>query len=101
MNRGERMNMSQDIPFSQEKRVGVKELKQVYEARNIHINTGRDNSPIFIVGFSRTGSTLLQNLLNTYTEVCIAPELHIHWPTRLHNDFAINIQTASGRPKKG
>ena len=43
---------------------------------------------VFILGFSRTGSTMLQGILNKYTEIGIIPEMHLYWPKILHKDFA-------------
>ena len=44
--------------------------------------------PVFIVGCSRTGSTLLQDLLNRYTSIDILPEAHFLVPIFVHKDFA-------------
>lgn len=43
---------------------------------------------VFILGFSRTGSTMLQAILNQYTEIGVIPEMHLYWPKILHKDFA-------------
>lgn len=53
-------------------------------------------NPVFIMGFSRTGSTLLQQILNKYTEVEILPELHLLWPRRLHADFKTIVRHQIG-----
>jgi hypothetical protein len=53
-------------------------------------------NPVFIMGFSRTGSTLLQQILNKYSEVVILPELHLLWPRRLHADFTTTVRRQVG-----
>ena len=52
--------------------------------------------PVFIIGFSRTGSTMLQNILNSYTNIAIFPEMHIYWPPWIHTDFATNVKKRIG-----
>jgi hypothetical protein len=52
--------------------------------------------PVFIVGFSRTGSTLLQHVLNSHPDVGILPEMHIYWPKRLHTDFVSTVKKHIG-----
>lgn len=52
--------------------------------------------PVFIIGFSRTGSTLLQHILNNHSPVGIVPEMHIYWPRKLHVDFATTVQSQIG-----
>lgn len=44
-------------------------------------------SPVFIIGCSRTGSTLLQNLLNQYSDIDILPEVQLIVPKWIHKDF--------------
>lgn len=48
--------------------------------------------PVFIVGCSRTGSTLLQNLLNRYTAIDILSEIHFLTPRWIHKDFYRSIK---------
>jgi hypothetical protein len=52
--------------------------------------------PVFIIGFSRTGSSLLQHILHNYTPISIAPEMHLLWPRRLHRDFAWSLRNQFG-----
>jgi hypothetical protein len=52
--------------------------------------------PVFIIGFSRTGSTLLQHILQNYTPIAVAPELHFLWPRRLHRDFVQTLKQHVG-----
>jgi len=53
-------------------------------------------NPVFIMGFSRTGSTMLLQILNKYTNICIVPEMCIYWPFWLHTDFARNLKKYIG-----
>lgn len=52
---------------------------------------------VFILGFSRTGSTMLQGILNNYTEIGIIPEMHLYWPKILHKDFATIFRNSFGK----
>jgi hypothetical protein len=52
--------------------------------------------PVFIVGCSRTGSTLLQSLLNRYTNIDILSETHFLVPNLIHRDFASAIRPFNG-----
>jgi hypothetical protein len=55
------------------------------------------SNPLFIMGFSRTGSTLLQQILNKYSEIGIIPEMHFLWPRLLHRDFATMMKRHVGK----
>ena len=56
--------------------------------------------PVFIVGCSRTGSTLQQHLLNAYSDVDIAPEMHFLAPRWLRKDFVTQVKDHVGELKK-
>lgn len=51
---------------------------------------------VFILGFSRTGSTLLRQILDKYTEVSIIPELNLLWPRRIRTDFVTTVRRRLG-----
>jgi hypothetical protein len=61
------------------------------------VNRKENMEHVFIIGFSRTGSTLLEQILNNYTEICILPEMHIYWPRWLHEDFARTVKKEIGK----
>ena len=44
-------------------------------------------NPIFVVGGSRTGSELIRNILNTYSDIELLPEMALMYPRHLHRDF--------------
>ena len=48
------------------------------------------------MGFSRTGSTLLQRVLNNHSDVYLLPELHFLWPKSIHGDFVSVIRNRFG-----
>jgi hypothetical protein len=50
-----------------------------------------DSSPIFIVGMPRTGTTLLDRVLSSHSDVASAGEL---------NDFALELKLATGTPSR-
>jgi hypothetical protein len=58
------------------------------------------NRYVFILGFSRTGSTMLQHILNKYTDIGIIPEMHIYWPKMLHKDFSSIFKERYGKTIK-
>ena len=51
---------------------------------------------LFIIGFSRTGSTLLQRVLNNHSDVYLLPELHFLWPKSIHGDFVSLVRQRIG-----
>ena len=54
------------------------------------------NSPIFIIGISRSGSKFYQQLLNSHKDICIAPELNFHFPLKDDvRDIILNNKTKS------
>lgn len=62
----------------------------------LSIGDAKTVDPVFIIGCSRTGSTLQQRLLNKYTDIDIAPELHILSPRWLRKDFVTNVRQHIG-----
>jgi hypothetical protein len=48
------------------------------------------------MGFSRTGSTLLQRVLNSHGDVYLLPELHFLWPKSIHGDFVTLVRHRFG-----
>ncbi len=46
-----------------------------------------EQSPVFIVGGSRTGSELIRNILITCSEIDLLPEMALIYPRHLHRDF--------------
>ena len=48
------------------------------------------------MGFSRTGSTLLQRVLNSHSDVYLLPELHFLWPKSIHKDFVTVVRSRFG-----
>jgi hypothetical protein len=51
---------------------------------------------VFIMGGSRTGSTLTEQLLNNYTDVGIIPEMQLYWPRVIRKDFASILKEELG-----
>lgn len=54
------------------------------------------SSPVFIIGGSRTGSTMLQTILSTSPEICLTDELQFRSPPWIHRDFVSDIKTHVG-----
>jgi hypothetical protein len=52
--------------------------------------------PVFIIGGSRTGSTMLQTILSKSPEVSITDELQFRFPWWLHRDLVTDIKTHVG-----
>lgn len=53
--------------------------------------------PVFIIGGSRTGSTMLRTILNKSPEIDLADELHFYSLPWLRQDVATNIRKQVGR----
>jgi len=53
--------------------------------------------PVFIIGGSRTGSTMLRTILNKSPEIDLADELHFYSLPWLRRDVATNIRKQVGR----
>lgn len=52
--------------------------------------------PVFIIGGSRTGSTMLQSILKMSPEVCMTDELHFRSPAWIHRDLVSDIKKHVG-----
>ncbi len=52
--------------------------------------------PVFIIGGSRTGSTMLQTILSTSPEINLTDELQFRSPWWLHRDLVSDIKTHVG-----
>ena len=52
--------------------------------------------PVFIIGGSRTGSTMLQVILSFSPDVCLTGELQFRTPWWLHRDFLTDVRTHVG-----
>ena len=50
------------------------------------------NAPVFIIGGSRTGSELHKNILSTYTDIDLVPEMWLRCPFWLHTDLEKNLK---------
>ena len=57
------------------------------------------NPPIFIIGISRSGSKFYQQLLNSNSEICIAPEMNFYFPLKkdLRDVILKNIHLGSAK----
>jgi len=52
--------------------------------------------PVFIIGGSRTGSTMLQTIFSKSPEICLTDEIHFRSPWWLHRDLVSDIKTHVG-----
>ena len=52
--------------------------------------------PVFIIGGSRTGSTMLQTILSKSPEICLTHELQFRSPSWIHRDLVSDIKTHVG-----
>ncbi|MEJ2414722.1 MAG: sulfotransferase [Sulfurimonas sp.] len=58
----------------------------------------KDNfKPVFVTGVSRTGSKIYMNILNEYSNIAIAKEIHFINPRYLHNDFVRTVKKEIGK----
>jgi hypothetical protein len=55
-----------------------------------------NNRPVFIIGGSRTGSTMLKTILSTSREICLNDEMLVLCPWWLRDDVATNIRKHVG-----
>ena len=63
------------------------------EKLKMHSDSSR---PVFIIGGSRTGSTMLQTILSTSPEVSMTDELQFRSPWWLHRDLVADIGSHVG-----
>ena len=54
------------------------------------------SQPVFIIGGSRTGSTMLQTILSTSPDICLTDELQFRSPSWIHRDLVSDIRTHVG-----
>jgi len=54
------------------------------------------SSPVFIIGGSRTGSTMLQTILSTSPDICLTDELQFRSPSWIHRDLVSDIKKHVG-----
>ena len=54
------------------------------------------NSPVFIIGGSRTGSELLKGILEKYSQCAFVNEMHLLDPAWLHEDFSSAVTKELG-----
>ena len=58
--------------------------------------SGKSDRPVFIIGGSRTGSTMLQTILEKSPELDITDELLVYCPSWLHTDLATHVERDIG-----